>query len=321
MTLDDVLTATREVAAPEPATIDRGQEAAMTAFHQDLAARARIARRKLRRGVLSGVAVLAAAAVIAAVAANPDPDTRPIPDVIAAPKPQVVDVQYANASQIVNAAADASGRTGTVLGDAPYWKVMSEYQQKGGRNVDENSTGRRTIWQGIDRPSVLADSQFGDEIVALPKSTLQVGGRSYTWREINDGALSSEQIRGLLTAGEMGTGDKPGRAPHEWYFFKQAGELLTETPASPAIRKAIWKELASVSGATTSGKVVDATGREGWNLTYAAKGYGTQRFIVDPESGAILQGETEMRGTTYRVTYLSAGPATSAPKVTPGGKY
>lgn len=316
MTLDELLNATRDVDTPDGATLVRSRDAATTAVHQDLTSRARIARRRVRRRVVSVAAIAAAAGVAFIVVPGGDPAN----DHVATRTPPVVEVKYENASQIVAAAAVGSGHGSDQLGDAPYWKVVSEYAQTDADDPSQDSAGRRTIWQGIDGPSVLRDTFGGDapgETLALPQTKLNVGGRSYTWRQVNTGALSSDQIRALLTEGEAGIPDKSGRAPHEWYFFKQAGELLSETPASPAVRKALWKELATLTGVTTSGKVTDASGREGWNLTFALKDYGSQRFIVDPATGAILQAEVENAGSTYRVTYVEAGPASSAPKPTP----
>jgi hypothetical protein len=248
------------------------------------------------------------------------PDDGQAPERAAVPvSPPAVDAQFANASQILDAAAASAGRESAELGDAPYWKVVSEYDQSGSDVPDDNTAGRRAIWQGIDGPSILQDT-FGEDVpldavrpLRLPQATLTVGGRTYTWREVNAGALGPRQIHDLLTAGEEGASGKNGRAPHEWYFFKQAGELLSDTPASPTVRRAIWKEMATLTGVTTTGEVSDAVGRKGWNLTITAEGYGTQRFVVDPSTGAILQSESVSRDVTYRMTYLEAGPAETAP--------
>jgi hypothetical protein len=231
----------------------------------------------------------------------------------------VVEAHFANAAQIVDAAAAAAGQSTDQLGDAPYWRVTSEYAQTGGEEPESDESGKRTIWQGIAGPGVLRDTFGGDFTVAdgkalkLPQATLSAKGRTYTWREFNAGALGPSQIHDVLTDGEEGLPAKAGRPPHEWYFFKQAGELLGETPASPAVRQAIWKELSALTGITTTGKATDAAGREGWNLTFRLEGYGSQRFIVETATGAILQAETESHGSTDRITYLEAGPAETAP--------
>lgn len=316
MTLDDLLAATRDVAPADASALSRGRDAALAAVHTDVMHRARVVRSRKRRRVLYAVAAVTVAAV-ATVVAVPGDDRAP--DRVAIPAPPVVEAQFANASQIVDAAAASAGRGPAELGDAPYWKVVSQYAQSGSERPDENSEGMRTIWKGIDGPSILRDT-FGEDValedvrpLKLPRATLTVRGRTYTWREVNAGALDQQQIHDLLTEGEEGVGEKDGRAPHEWYFFKQAGELLGDTPASPAVRQAIWKEMSTLTGITTSGKVTDALGRDGWDLTMSAEGYGSQRFVVDPSTGAILQWETADRGVTYRQTYLEAGPAETVP--------
>jgi hypothetical protein len=321
MNLDDILTATRDVADPDAATLARGREAALAAVHDDLTNRGRIMRRRTQRRATYAAAVLGTAAAVAVFVAMPG--SNQAPNHIAVPAPPVVEAQFANASQIVDAAATAAGEGADELGDAPYWKVTSEYAQTGNENPDDNSTGQRTIWQGITGPSVLSDTFGGGSAVEggrtreLPKATLSVSGHTYSWREVNAGALGPDQIHELLTEDEADLPTKEGRPPHEWYFFKQAGELLSDTPAPPAVRQAIWKELATLTGVTTTGKVTDASGREGWNLTFTLKGHGSQRFIVDPSTGAILQAEVESQGSTYRITYLEAGPAETAPTPTP----
>lgn len=316
MMLDDLLTGTRDVPSADAPTLARGRDAALAAVHDDLVSRARVVRRRARRRVAGAVAVLAGAAVAVIVIL---PGDSPTSEVEAVPTPPAVEVQFADAAQVVDAAAVGAGQESGTLGDAPYWKVVSRYAQTGSDRPDENSSGERTIWQGITGPSVLRDT-FGEQIAledakprALPQATLRVGGRFYTWREINAGALDRDQIHDLLTAGEEDVSATDDRPSHGWYFFKQAGELLSDTPASPAVRQAIWEELATLTGVTTTGKVTDAVGRSGWNLTFAAQGHGSQRFVVDPASGAILQAEHTIGDATYRITYLASGPADVAP--------
>lgn len=310
MTLDYVLAATRDVAPPSPEALAHGRAVVLAAAHEEHLGRARIGKRRARGRMMSVGALAAAAAVaavLAAVLAVPDGDDPG--ERTATPSVEVVEVEYENAAQIVSAAAVAAGHQSSKLGDAPYWKVSSEWRQSDPGT--EDSFGKRTIWQGIDGPGVLRND--AGEFLELPRATLTVGGRTYNWREINAGALSRDQIRALLTASEDAMSAKDGRPAHEWYYFKQAGELLSESPASPAIRKMLWQELATVTGVTTSGKATDLLGRKGWNLTFKVAGHGSQRFIVDPTTGAILQAEHERRGSTYRVTYFKAGPADSVP--------
>ncbi len=309
MKLDTVLTATREVEAPDLATLAHGRHTALTAVHDDLTSRARLARRRVRRRVAS-VATIAAATAAFSFAARTSEPTQPNA------APPVVEVEYANASQILGAAANAAGAGADTLGEAPYWKVVSEYAQTDTAVKAQNSTGERTIWQGIAGPSVLSDTFGGSaaETVSQPQSVLELGGRTYSWRDVNSDGLTSAQVHALLTEGEAGRPAKEGRPSKEWYFFKQAGDLLSESPASPEIRKALWKELGALTGVTSSGKVEDAAGRSGWNLTFKLEGHGSQRYVVDPSTGAILQSEVEVGSAIHRVTYLEAGPATSAPE-------
>ena len=68
---------------------------------------------------------------------------------------------------------------------------------------------------------------------------------------------------------------------------------------------------------TLVGSVADHTGRHGWELTLSMPAYGTQSYIVDPESGSLLESRVRFPGEPLTwATYLSAGPATSAPAAT-----
>lgn len=320
MSLEEILTATREVAPPDATTLTRGRDAALTAARHDLTSRARIARRRARRRMVSIATVFASAAAVAVFVATIGSPS--IPNDVAASPPAEVEVQYANASQIINTAATSAGAGSDLLGDARYWKVVSEYAQSSSDNPDDNGAGSRTVWQGIDGPGVVSDTFDGGFTLTdghpleLPQATLSVDGHTYTWREINAGVLSPDQLRDLLTMGGEPLAANESRSAQDWHLVKQAGELLSETPAAPAIRQALWKELAELTGATTTGRVTDTAGREGWNLTFTINGYGTQQFIVDPATGAILQTEVETPASTYRVTYLESGPTNTAPAAT-----
>lgn len=320
MNLDEILTATRDVAPLDVIALERGHSTTLTAVHDDLAHRARIARRRARRRAISAAAVLATASAVSVFVSVGGNDAAPEGGLTAAPA--VVQAPFTNASQIVNAARTAAGKGSDELGDAPYWKVVSEYTESGIQGSQEITAGTRTIWQGITGPGVLRDTTGGSFKVAgggileLPQATLRLGSRIYTWREVNAGALTTAQIHDLLTLADDATSSLDGRPASEWYIVKQARELLSETPAAPAVRQAIWQELSTMSGVTTSGRTIDAAGREGWNLTYTVKDHGSQRLIVDPATGAILQAEVESQESTYRVTYLHTGPSDSAPTPT-----
>lgn len=322
MTLDEILVATRPVAPPDRSTLDRGRADVVALADTEISLRARRARRRVRRRLLGGVAIAAAAVGAFLVIPHDDGGLAPItaPPTSTTSRGPVVDVDYVNASQMLAATADSARLYTQPLGDAPYWKVVTQ----SGRDASTRSTR----WMGIDGPGVMP---FDDDpsrttrglFVELPKLTVRLGGRTYTWRDINDGVVPADQLVGLLTETELthDTGNKADRAAHEYYFFKEAYEILANTPASPAIRMQLWDDVAHIAGVKLDGKVTDAIGRKGWAVSLTTPGQGTQTYVVDPTTGALLESRGHAEGASsedgWTVTLVEAGPADSAPRPTP----
>jgi hypothetical protein len=225
----------------------------------------------------------------------------------------VVHRQFRTVAQVTRAAGAAHGAE---LGSAPYWKVVTDHHSLSCTGDDCRPTnGHRTSWAGIGRPGLIEDTQFGaGDLPSIPASTVTVDGRTMSWSEANGRAWTPAELASLVADGG---GDKPGRAPSSWYVFKNTGDLLAESPASGQVRKALWQQLGRVPGVRLVGSVADHTGRHGWELTLSMPAYGTQSYIVDPESGSLLESRVRFPGEPLTwATYLSAGPATSAPAAT-----
>jgi len=102
-------------------------------------------------------------------------------------------------------------------------------------------------------------------------------------------------------------------------MFVIVGDLLRESPASPALRKALWEVAARIPGVTLVGNVTDAAGRAG-----VAVRRGDQGYTFDPETGRLLEESVGSStavaeapgGSLYRATYLDQGPSDSAPAPT-----
>lgn len=326
MTLDDVLTAARPVAPPAPAILERGRAEAVSLAHAEISHRANMVRRRARRRVVSGAVIAAVAVGALLLIPRADEPSRPIangPSTTAdpaSPPAPVVKVDYRNASEVLKTTAAAAGAQSAPLGDAPYWKVVTQY------GVDENT--RSTRWIGVDGPGVMPFDETSDRpgaedlFDALPQATIRLDGRTYTWRELNDGALPADALPRLLTDTELRHRDTdPERAAHEYYFFKEAYEVLARTPASPAIRAALWDAVADIKGVELDGEVTDSLGRTGWAVSLRGVGQGTQTYIVDPTTGALLEtrGHAEGRSADegWVETFVESGPADSAPQPSP----
>lgn len=319
MTLDDTLTAARPVTPPSPATLGHGRADLIALTHADISRHARLVRQRTRRRVLGG-ATLAAAATCAFLILPHGDGTKA--SNIAAPSTSVshdpiVEVTYANAAQVLSATATAAGLQSALLGDAPYWKVVSQ------DGADESR--RRSVWIGVDGPGVMpfpmSDTPAKKTVYrAMPQATIELGGHTYTWRDLNGGALAASDFPRLLTENELANddGSKSDRAAHEYYFFKEAYEVLARTPASPAIRQKLWDAVADIAGVELDGKVTDSLGRTGWAVSLSSVGQGTQTYVVDPTSGALLESRGHAEGASaadgWVETFVESGPADSAPK-------
>jgi len=87
-------------------------------------------------------------------------------------------------------------------------------------------------------------------------------------------------------------------------------DLLTDAPAPPALREALFKVGASIPGATVTGHYTDPLGRTGTAIQL-----GQVTIVVDPANGLVLD-ETNSPST---VMFVAEGPATSEPKLVESG--
>lgn len=300
MKLDDLLDATRDVADAPDTVRDRARAQTLSATQASVdrityLSKARIRRRRLVRVVAVG----AAAAAIAVVAVRLNTSTVTPPRAA----PPIEAVEFTTASQVLTAASGAAGEGDADASTAKYWRVESEYQQ------DDDPVSRRIFWQGHTSPGYLYDEGFGNgeaRRTKMPTATFFFEQKSLTWDELTGLTTSPRELVKLLRADTGGL--SKDRGP-DYYAFKQVGSLLGESPAPPALRKALWKAAAMLDGSSNDGPTTDALGRAGyaisqWDLTY----------VVAPETGELLEYRIRRIApatSTYRLTYVSRGPADS----------
>ncbi|MFT3873885.1 MAG: hypothetical protein QM714_14785 [Nocardioides sp.] len=217
-------------------------------------------------------------------------------------------------AQVIDAAAIASSSVDPTA--SPYWKVVTSWDCAGIANADgadrpAGSTCQNTMWTGNGRPSVLED--INGEVRQIPQGTIEIDGRTLTWEQVNNQTWTDAQVATMVADNETST--KADRAPSGYYVFKNAIGLLTYTPASPAIRKQLWQQLAKVPGVTFDGRATDALGRSGWRLTWGSQDAGQESIIIDTTTGMPLEQSDQAAGvkTPNVTTIVSAGPADSAP--------
>jgi hypothetical protein len=307
MHIDDVLDDTRDTADPSAETLQRAGLRSLTAAQESVDRITHIARARTRRRRTAGVLTVAASAAVAVVVIAPWSGDTPAPAAQAptthtATPTSAATPQFRNAAQVLRAAGTSSAAQVVDVAHATYWRVDSEYEQ------GHDGVFRRTFWQGHTSTGYLFDEGFGDEgLVKMGVAKFSFQQQSLTWDQLLHLTTSKSELLRLLRAG---TGDLKGGSP-DHYAFKTLGEMLAETPAPPAVRKAMWDAAAELTGVTNDGEVKDAKGRSGYGITL-----GAMTYVVEPSTGRILESRMKLEdGLTYRMTYLSAGPTDATPSV------
>lgn len=285
MDLDTLLRETAVVAEPTPAVLLTGRlalDGASTAGRRRVIAIGRGRSRRTRRLAISAVAVAAAVAALLVV-------------------PTVGDRSGASAqaAQVLRQAGSAAGAQPGGWPDARYWHSVSTYHQ------GASASQRREIWIGHHDIGVLRDGGVDHGVIPLEVGAFPAGSRGLSWDQLYALPTDSVRLERELRDGIGGAGPDDDS---ELYVI--VGDLLRESPAPPALRKALWEVAARVPGVTLVGAVHDSTGRPG----VAVERHGN-RYVLDPNDGRLL----EESSSDWTSTYLEQGPADSAPAPTAAG--
>jgi hypothetical protein len=290
MELDHLLSDTAPVADPTPAALAAGR-AALEGTFDELAQRR---RKRVRRSTLAGlVATAAAAAVI-------------LPSIsVTGAKPAAT---ASAASVVLRQAGSAAGAQPGGWADAEYWHSVSTYHQGSGPQT------RREIWIGHHQIGVLKDGGVNSGILPLEVGLFPAGGTGLTWDQLYALPTSAGPLEAKLRSGIDGAG-----SDDDSELFVIVGDLLRESPASPALRKALYEVAANVPGVELVGTVQDADGRQGVEVKR-----GDQAYIVDTYDGRLLQESQgaagpiseNPNGGNWTATYEQQGPTTTAPAPT-----
>ena len=209
--------------------------------------------------------------------------------------------------------ASAAAAEQPVAGEAAYWHVVTEYFQPD-RSPDTQS---REIWIGNNRPTVLIDTGVNVESGLEPGAAITIDspGRWFLagdWSGFADVPTDPDELERALRA-EMEPYDNV--EDRDQHMFETVRGMLTESPAPPLVRAALWEVLAGIPGITHIGPTTDSVGRPG-----VALAYNEFQLIVDPDTGALLEtlftsgpSEAAPDGQTYRGTLIEEGPADVAP--------
>jgi hypothetical protein len=314
MDLDTLLRDTSSAADPTPHELAAGRSA-LDAATLISARRVAAVRRAKRRG-LGFSAFLAAAASVVLVAGpilNPGkgPTTAATPVVTGKSQPAArptVDNDTStgplNVSLVLFRAATAAGAQPGSWPDAAYWHTASKHHQGTG------PMERRDIWLGHKANGALRDSRLGGDIRPLDVASFE----GFSWDQLYALPTESRALERKLRATSLNGGRDDNSE-----LFTLVGGLMSESPAPPALRKALWEIAARVPGVTLVGAVKDSAGRPGMEIRRADEGY-----ILDPHDGRMLEryeGTPEPvaeapGGTNWRATFLDSGPVDSIPVAT-----
>lgn len=307
MNLDTLATVAGDIADPTPDDLMAGRHRLDLAID---AAGVRVGTlRRTRRQRRWGISALAAAAAVTAA-------------VIAVP---LLSAAPASAEQVLLSAAAGAGQQTDEAHGASYWHVVSEV------DYPDTEPFRREIWQARSGASVLRDelnaalaAQSAGATALDPTlirtqslnepATFVVGGSPLTWADLDALPTDAAQLEAVLR--EKVSGHPSGDDNELW---ESVTGLLRESPASPALRRALWQVAAGIPGVERAGVMTDSAGRKGTAVERNELDQGWYRlvYILDPVDGTLLETlNIDADGNViFRSTELTHEPSASAPAV------
>jgi hypothetical protein len=235
----------------------------------------------------------------------------------------------ASAQQVLLRAAQAAGEQPNPAAGAEYWYVRSQVDFAGAP-----TPVKRESWKGRTRNSVLRSELWavaGDgtispqarpAVVASEPWRVNLGNERLSWLDVEALPTDPEQLSALLAS-------KVARRPSEVpdAVWSTVTELLHESPASPALRRALWEVAAGIPDVTLVGPMTDTAGRRGTAIERVERddprGWGhlfgrrstRYVYILNSSTGALLEwrvvgGDGRV---SYRSTELEQRPSSTAP--------
>lgn len=181
---------------------------------------------------------------------------------------------------------------------AAYWQADSI-------EVRAGKTYHRDIWISHNGDAVLADGSLAPGLQRISPAGSgfgYLGNRPgwLTWDEIYALPTDPAKLAPALTRDSMGLA-YGSLAQNLWATVLG---LLVETPASPALREALYDVAATIPGVAVNGDYTDSLGRTGTALRL-----GKEALVIDPANGQLLAWIDH----DVAYTYTYQGPVTSEP--------
>ncbi len=202
----------------------------------------------------------------------------------------------AEAATVLHRAGQAAGSQPGGWAQAPYWHVASSY-------VRDGVAHHRDIWVAHHGTSVLHDTGLpgGPAYISLGAAAFSAGSGSLTWDQLMALPTNPDLLKATLRADIKGAGNGDNAE-----LFVMVGDLLRESPAPPALRKALYDVAASIPGVRVKGQVTDSAGRTG-----TAVERDDETLLIDTTTGQLL-ADTD---GSFTATYLNQGPTDTAPAI------
>jgi hypothetical protein len=211
---------------------------------------------------------------------------------------------YTTAATLLRAAGNAAGAQQGGWPDTAYWHVKSTYTQDG------HTYYHRDIWIGHHASGVLRDPGVGPGVMALGAALFPDGHSGVTWDQLYALPTDPAALNTVLSNNVKDFGPDPnptGGVSSVQELYVTVGDLLRESPASPALRKALYDVAAGIPGVRLVGNMKDRLGRTGVGVERDG-----ETLLIDPATGRLL---ADMDGT-WSATYISQKPAKTAPAAT-----
>ncbi|WP_028050988.1 CU044_5270 family protein [Cellulomonas sp. URHD0024] len=290
-TLEDRLVAIGPNGSPDPDALAAAYAELRTAMELPRVEGATVLRR--RRGRRIGLTVLVGAAAAVALVAIPVLSTG-----------GRTPISTASAAELLVRAGQAAGEQPDVSRDAAYWHSV-QISDSRSDVTGETQRGRLEIWSGHHEPTVWIDVASTEPTVTGPATF----GPGITWDEMF--TLPTEPVALELALRSYTDPDQPDRVEDQT-LWGSVEELLVNSPASPALRQALWEVAAQIPGTTVGANITDSTGRPGVLVARPS-----ERVIVDPVTGRLLERVRDVSADRppYRDTFVDQGPTDTAPHV------
>ena len=293
-TLDDRLTRIAPTGSPDPEGLTRAYaqlnarlEVPSTVDVSEAAVVSQFRKRRVRRISLTALVGAAAALAVVAIPVLSTGERSPI--------------STASAAEVLFSAGQAAAEQQGDARDAAYWHTAYTYS---GAQAGLES-GRVETWAGRQEWSVIVNTSEGSTEPFLSDHALF--GPRITWDELF--ALPTDPVALEDELRRHSQPDDPGSVS-DTQIWGAVLDLLAGSPATPALRQALFEVAAQLPDTTVGGEATDSTGRPGFLVIR-----NDERLIVDLETGLLLErvwdfGADIPPGTA---TYVEQGPTDTAP--------